>query len=735
MSLKITFVSRRISALILIFLVTSSDILQAQPHPGPIKGIVTIDLTQGKPLNRVVPRLALGAAVDGLEEGDIPQVYTPPNVGAMRSSGLNSLSYRLRTELGIEAWHWSSRGSWSDRQHSQGYWTSSSVPGDPILISNGYALPRRGNTIDQANNSGYSRIDDGNPATFWKSNPYLCRPFVPENHPQWIVVGFPKPVAIDSIQIDWGALWAHRFSVEYWSNPDGTVLDSINDTLDSDGAWHPFAGGEDVVGREGWETLRIAPTPGTVQYIRILLKEPTQLPESVSSDLRDRVGYTVRELRVGTTNDHGSFTDLMRHGSTSESQTAVYVSSTDSWHRASDLDPTVEEPGFDRIFHSGLTAGLPVMMPIPLFYGTPENAVAEVKYFRARGYPVHFLELGEEPDGQYLAPEDYGALFIRWADALHAFDPTLKLGGPCFQGMTWTAQAWPDGTGTWQWSQRFIRYLKSHHRLEALEFWSTEAYFFDDIITDPANNLPRVPSIVHNELMEWRREGVPESLPVFVTEYGYSPYATPAEVDLPGALLDADFVGTFLSQGGAGAYFYGIEPNSLMQESTAGAGWGNLTMWLSDDDHKIKAPVAAYYAMQLVVKRWAVPADRPIDLYQAATTITNSQGQALVTAYAARRGDHKWALLIVNKDPVNGYDIQVEMKCNGLRSAVPQNQEAELWQYSREQYRWNPDGPLGKANPNLPPEHRKVRAGTAGDVTLPPYSLTVVTWPAGGNEK
>src|SRR5258707_159549 len=192
--------------------------LQPIPVTAQTSATVTVTFTPGHPANRFIPARALGAGVDGHSTGETVRQLSPANIKAMLSAGLKPLTYRLRTELAGEAWHWNPNGSWSEPARRQGYWTSSSKPGRPIHVCYGYRLPLRGNTIDQANDDGYSRIDDGDPMTFWKSNPYLDEHFTGEKNsasPQWVMIDLGEPTPIDAIRILWAQPFATNYSIEF----------------------------------------------------------------------------------------------------------------------------------------------------------------------------------------------------------------------------------------------------------------------------------------------------------------------------------------------------------------------------------------------------------------------------------------------------------------------------------------------------------------------------------------
>src|SRR5215831_20602758 len=97
-----------------------------------------------RPVNTFIPSQALGAGIDAHDKGSSDRIFRPETISTMLSAGFKALTYRLRTELAIEAWHWNPDGNWSDPANKQGYWTSSADRRSPIQTCYGYRLPRRG---------------------------------------------------------------------------------------------------------------------------------------------------------------------------------------------------------------------------------------------------------------------------------------------------------------------------------------------------------------------------------------------------------------------------------------------------------------------------------------------------------------------------------------------------------------------------------------------------------------
>src|SRR6184192_858980 len=105
--------------------------------PAQPRSTITVNFTPGHPANRFIPSHAFGAGVDGHAEGETDRQLSAANIAAMLSAGFKPLTYRLRTELAGEAWHWNPNGSWSDTSRREGYWTSDRKPGNPIDVSYG----------------------------------------------------------------------------------------------------------------------------------------------------------------------------------------------------------------------------------------------------------------------------------------------------------------------------------------------------------------------------------------------------------------------------------------------------------------------------------------------------------------------------------------------------------------------------------------------------------------------
>ena len=667
-------------------------------------------------MNRFVPTHTLGAALDGHEKGEIDKMLSPRNISQMLTAGLKPLSYRLRTELAVEDWHWNARGAWSEPHAKQGYWTSSTKINGTISLSYGYRLPRRGSTTDQANEDNYSRLDDGKAETFWKSNPYLDQHFTGEQnskHPQWVVIDLEKEKSIDSIRIRWGTPFARVYEVQYARLPREV---DISQALPTD--WQTFLQGAVQNGHGGDVLLRLSSEPVSTRFIRILMQESSSTSDRHQTDVRDHLGYAIREIYAGLFTN-GTLQDEIHHASNNSDQSPVYVSSTDPWHRASDKDDFIEQPGFDRLFKSKLTNGLPVLIPVGVLYNTPENAVAEIRYLKKRGYPIERVELGEEPDGQFVTPEDYAALYIQFARALHAIDPTLKLGGPSFQDIEYDPDAVSPVNGKPAWLGRFLDYLKQHESLEDYTFFSFEWYPFDNVCQPTAPQLAVANKMLTSLLAQMQRSGLTRNIPWIMTEYGYSAFGGRAEMDIEGALLNADIVGTFLTLGGEQTFLYGYEPNEVIHEAPCSS--GNNMLFELNDRGAITYRMPVYYGARLTTQEWAQPGNGVHELY--AVTINDTE----ITAYAVHRPDGLWSLMIINKDPNQARVVTVKFHNEATGSESEFDGAIHLYQYSGKQYELSSDKLEPHPIRDLPPEHQTLTSSSSPLVVqLPPYSLTVI---------
>jgi hypothetical protein len=712
----------------------------------------TIAVDVSRPTNHFVPKETLGAGVDRIAVEAIDKDLQQPTLETTLASGWQPVTYRQNTELAIEAWHWNPQGTWSDAS-GKGYFTGSATPTETIRYSYGYALPRRGFTRnDGTDNVGFSRLTDGDLNTFWKSNPYLTERFTGESdalHPQWVVMDLAQVQQIDSIRIAWAEPYARRYSVQYWTGDD--PIKAV-----TRGVWQTFPQGTITDGKRGTETIRLSSSPAGVRFVRIWMTESSNScnvdgaagPKSTDptlNDPRNCVGYAIRELYLGTVTKDG-FHDILRHTPDQE-QTTTYCSSVDPWHRPSDLGSTKQaQMGFDLFFTSGVTRGLPAMVPVAMLYDTPDNAAAEMAYLKKRNYPISYVEMGEEADGQYMLPEDYAALYLQWATAIHRVDPGLKLGGPSFQGVNKDIEVWPDANGKVSWTERFVDYLRQHGRMNDLAFFSFEHYPYDPCKT-PWGMLYDEPELVSHIMKVWHEDGIPMDMPMFITEGNLSSGASETYQDIFAGVWLADYIGSVLNSGGKAVYFFHYLP--LQMEPGCNSSPGTFGMFTVDANYQIQQSLAQFFVAQLINLEWVQSSGGEHEVFAANSDVGDGAGHELVTAYAVKRPDGNWGVMAVNRDQQNAHRVRIAF--NG-----PADKESsfagpvEISTFGSAQYQWHPAQTRfmahaenaaqptivattrGTADPDGPIVHTNLTAEKDTLYDLPPASIVVIRGRIGG---
>lgn len=678
----------------------------------------TVDITASHLANSISPLRAMGAGIDRDPLNSTATIYGATDVGQMLSGGWGAISYRLNTELSVQAWHWNPTGTWSDAANQRGYFVGSAAPGS-IQRSYGYNLPLRGVSSNQGSSGGYSRLDDNDTTTYWKSDPYLSSVYTGESdslHSQWVVVDLGGKMAVNAIKLNWANPYAVSYQVQYW-----TGADAFNDP--AHGAWVTFSTGNITNGSGGTVTLKLASSTTQAEFIRVLMSSSSGTCDTHgSADQRNCLGYAINEIYVGKFNSQNQFVDYMHHKADS-TQTLTYCSSVDSWHDSTDIaTDDGEQPGFDLVYPSGLTRGLPMTIPVAMLYDNPDNAAAEISYLEKQGYAIKYVELGEEPDGQFVLPEDDAALYIQWANAIHAVDPNIQLAGPVFQGVNSDIPAWPDAQGNTSWFTRFLNYLNSHGHLGDLNVMTFEHYPFNPC-SIAWSNLYLEPGLVTGIMQIWRNDGLPSTVPMEITETNLAYDQSVKYMQPFAALWNADFVGTFLTAGGQAAYYYQDEPIPMYQGC---GGWGTFGMFVPDNNYNVKQDAAQYFSAQMLTQQWAQPVDQTHNIYPASSNIKDSKGNVLVTVYAIQRPDGQWSVLLVNKDQNTAHNLSVTFNDQAGSGNHYFNGSVTQISFGSANYTWHPAGANGYASPDGPATTSSQGGGQNVTYTLPKSSITVL---------
>jgi hypothetical protein len=166
-----------------------------------------------------------------------------------------------------------------------------------------------------------------------------------------------------------------------------------------------------------------------------------------------------------------------------------------------------------------------------------------------------------------------------------------------------------------------------------------------------------------------------------------------------------------------------------MHEGTACAGYGQMMLFEANERGQALWPMPTYFAARLITHEWTKPGNQLHELYATSSDMKDGSGRPMVSAYAVRRPDGRWSIMLVNKDRQHDHLIRINFADGG--SVWHFSGNVSGYQYSSAQYAWKESGENGHPLRSQPPKYLRLRGDQP--VKVPAFSLTLVRgkFPAG----
>jgi hypothetical protein len=596
-------------------------------------------------------------------------------------------------------YHWNGTGSFSVTSMGS-YGVTYYVPNDTTYTPGFPSLETyRGTT------STYgvaSNITDGNNATFWLSNKDTD---LPNN--QWAELDFAGTKVVNAVTIVWGNAvssvypYPVSFVIQY-----ANVVDYPPPYLRSPESVWSNTSSQTIVGTGG--TQGVAFTAVSSQYFRILM---------TASSAGAGGAYSIAEVRL-----YNGTTQVTTNNTTSSSQTAVAVSSTDpASSRSGTWTPDFDFESYMTYLASFTPKGIP-MITVNFGTGTPQEAAAWVHYANVvKHYNIRLWQIGNETEGSWetggpINMRDYVRRYIEFYDAMKAVDPTITITGPVAGGPYSCSNLYDGKTGI----QDFLSFLHAQGKdsyVDALDFhWYPYWYDYTQQNPDPSAILatPALMATFHANLADWiSATDVSPNVPVLMTEYNQVASSAGSSDLLLNGLWIADWLGEFIKSfgpRGSGNMWDVLEGTSLTDPKQGGLSY----LQVENNAYRYQER-AHYWAMKMMAAYWAIPGDA--SLHELVGTACNT---ASLSTYADHRPDGDLSLLVVNNDPTNTYATTLVV--NGFNP----DPAATGWTFDSSNYQWQATNPNHAAPDTAPTTVTLAGVSNSYPVTLSPYSILVV---------